>query len=144
MKKIISVSLVALLATATLTTSCNKYEGGPGISLMSKKSRLANDWQMTKLTKNDVEQDISNYTQKISIKKDGTYTSSSSYSFMGQVYNTSDSGTWEFNDDKTKLLTLVNGETVKDTVTIYRLTNSELQFKDVDGSDTYITTMTPQ
>ena len=118
MKKILSVSFVALLATTTLTTSCGKYEGGPGISLLSKKSRLVNDWQMTKYTKNDVDQDISGVTSKMSIKKDGTYTGSYSYTFMGQQFNSTSSGTWELSDDKTKLLTLENGTTVKDTSNI--------------------------
>ena len=38
--------------------SCGKYEEGPGISLRSKKARLANTWTITKTVTKDGDEDV--------------------------------------------------------------------------------------
>ena len=78
------------------------------------------------------------------MKDDETYTAVTTYNILGQQQSTSSSGTWKFNDDKTKFITTETGETESDTVEIYKLTSKELQFKFIDGNDINIQTYVPQ
>jgi len=144
MKKTFLFSTALLLAVGSFTSSCDKYAGGPGISLRSKKARLTGDWKLNKYTTNDVEQDLSNFGVKISLKDDESYTAVTTYYLLGQQQNSSSSGTWKFNDDKTKFITTETGSNNPDTVEIYKLTSKELQFKFIDGNDINIQTYVPQ
>jgi hypothetical protein len=143
MKKTFLFSTALLLAVGSFTSSCDKYAGGPGISLRSKKARLTGDWKLNKITINDVQESFAG-SQSISIKTDDTYTWNSTYVFFGQNSSTSGSGTWKFNDDKTKLIKTETGSTESDTIEIYKLTSKEIQFKSIYGNNIRIETYVPQ
>jgi hypothetical protein len=116
----------ALLLGATLiTTSCGKYEDGPGFSLLTKKARLVGDWDRKSVTSGnftieDTDDEITTF------EKDGTIKVSED----GVSY----SGTWEFIDKKEKLrVSYTEGSfTFSDDYTIRRLTNKELWLMDDD------------
>lgn len=97
MKKFIIAGLIVAAGFSTFTvTSCNKYEDGPKISLLTKKARLCGDWALEAYLVNDVDQ-TSAYQSVVGtnfewdIEKDGTYKMSGNFT---------DNGTWELGEDK--------------------------------------------
>jgi hypothetical protein len=127
MKKLMNRGLVALVGMVLLLASCGKYEGGPGLSLATKKGRVAGTWIPSSYE--DANGNVTTYNGDeftITYDKDGTVT------YTLPVFG-SQTGTWEFNSDKTAITTNFNGST--DTSDpIYRLTSKDLWFKDADGS----------
>ena len=131
MKKTILWALALLTAGSITLISCGKYEDGPGLSLRGKKGRLAGDWMVEKATSTNGS-NVIDYTSlfanyEFTYDKDGTYTLT-----VGSV---STIGTWEFNDDKSQLITTSSSGN-KDTSTITRLTNKEFWTKDTYNGTT--------
>lgn len=97
MKKNIFILLVAVMGAAFTFSSCNKYEDGPKISLLTKKARLVNTWKVENVTSTSSNGNVTDLTSLYSdlvltIKKDETYTITWGSS--------SDAGTWELGGDK--------------------------------------------
>ena len=113
--------LFASLLVMTIVTSCSRYEEGPGLSLRSKDARLEGEWTIEEYAGQATSGGLG-----LSIKDDGTYTFSSDFG--------DDTGTWEWANLKTEVVfTNVLGD---NTVTIVRLANKELWYKD-DSGDLY-------
>lgn len=129
-KILFSLAIAGLFVLA----ACSKYEEGPKLSLRSKKARLAGDWKLVESSLNGTVQQITGYTVNLSIKKDGNYT----YAYSSAAGTISTNGTWEFTDDKTGLISKPSTGG-SDTVTITKLKNKELWFKEVSGVNTQIT-----
>jgi hypothetical protein len=137
MKRIMKTSVLLMFAlTMVAVTSCNKYEEGSNFSLLSAKARLVNTWTLTKVEYNGNDVTGSYPGVKTELKKDNTYTTT----FTLGSLSTQESGTWDFNSDKTALIITPNGETANDAATIVMLKNNMLKLKDVDGSNTTIIT----
>ncbi len=135
MKKMINRSLFLLVGLAFVFASCGKYEGGPGLSLLTKKARLSGTWDVSSIeyANGDVITFEPN-TSSLTYEKDGSYMVS--ITVFG--FSSSDSGTWEFNSEKTAIVSTTDGST-NTTDPIYRLTSEELWFKDADGDITKYT-----
>ena len=130
MKSLHKIGLTAVIAVTVILSSCGKYEDGPKMSLASKKSRIVNSWKLDKVIWNGIDQPISGWTFVYDIKKDGSFTSSSTYA----VVSFSGTGTWEFSGDKESLITTYTGSTPT-TVKITRLKTKELWTKETIGTD---------
>ncbi|TND09543.1 MAG: hypothetical protein FD123_1134 [Bacteroidetes bacterium] len=132
MKK--SIALVLLLTTSL--PSCNKYPDGPSLSFRSKKSRLANSWQVQYYSENFVNKtdDFKNIfvNYNLIIGKDGNY--SVSYKFL----NSSDyleMGNWTFDDPKKNVVfSRVSPSASTTSWIIMKLENDELWGRDIDTS----------
>jgi len=125
MKKLMNRVLVALVGMVFVLASCGKYDGGPGLTVLTKKARLTGTWDATSIEyANGNVITIDPNTVTLTFEKDGTYTTN----YIGFAAN----GTWEFNADKTAITSTINGSS-NTTDPIYRLTNKDLWFKDADG-----------
>jgi hypothetical protein len=136
MKKMINRSMFLLVGLAFVFASCGKYEGGPGLSLLTKKGRLAGTWDISSFE--SANGDIITFepnTLTMTFEKDGSYMESGT--IVGFTF--SDSGSWEFNSEKTAIVSTIDGESPETTEPIYRLTSEELWFKDADGDITKYT-----
>jgi hypothetical protein len=93
MKKKIVYTFILALGLIVTQSGCKKYENGPTISLSSKKSRIAADWEFKKVTYNDMDitTEFLGYTWEIN--KDETF----KIVFENSV---EDNGIWEFVTDK--------------------------------------------
>ena len=122
--------LCAAIIVATLA-GCKKYPEGPGLTVLSKKTRLAGDWKLDKELVNGVEQSLSGTTTTLKIEKSGSYT----YTSTGTGYSITDAGKWEFIDKKDDLKTTSNvaGATA-DTAVILKLKSKELWVIDKTGT----------
>ena len=126
MKTLKLLGVAAILGATILSTpSCGKYEEGPGISLLTKKSRLVGDWDLKEtvygsITTTDTSDDI------LTFEKDGTVKATDG--------STTISGTWEFTSDKEKVRTTYEffGTPVSADFTILRLKSKELWLQDDD------------
>ncbi len=128
MKRISLLVLIAALVSFA-AVSCKKYEDGPTFSLASKKGRVAGDWTVEKATYTsggstvDVTEDLKSEVEKWSFTKDGDFTISGD--------GMSETGTWEFDDDKENIIITIDGDTW--TWEIKRLKSKELWVKWTDN-----------
>ena len=131
MKKLM-VGLMPVAVAGLTVTSCKKYDEGPGLSLKSKKSRVAGEWEVDKYIQSDGTESQDNASTVIKFEKDGAYT----YTNTGGSFN----GTWSFDDKKENIIIEVEflGQTSKDTTKILRLTNKEFWLIDDDNDKTYL------
>jgi hypothetical protein len=130
MKNKKNLAYVALAGATTLAvSSCGKYEDGPNFSLLTKKSRVAGDWNVKSIG-SEVFQN--GYSLSMTFDKDG----SMSYKYSYGTYSYSYAGTWDFSSDKENLVINVDGGI--DTLEIKRLKNKEMWLDDdytaTDGS----------
>lgn len=124
MKNLKDISL-ATIAGATIlvsSSSCSKYEDGPGFSLLSKKSRIVGDWEVKSQGSTVLNSD---YSIEMSFDKNGSMLFTYSYSGSGsETY----AGSWDFASDKENLVLTLDGEST--VFEIKRLTNKELWLDD--------------
>jgi hypothetical protein len=132
-------NICALLFISVLLISCGKYEEGPGISLLTKKNRITNVWSLASKMTNGQTTNLSDWTWKLEIKDDETYTSQVTY--LGIPF-LNESGIWKFSTDKSQLLTTASGSSNTDSWEIIRLTKDELKLKYISGGDTIVDTFT--
>lgn len=135
MKKYIICALIAITAlTVTTTTSCNKYEDGPKISLLTKKMRLTGDWTLENYTSDnhDITSDMQSFlgsSWEFQIEKDGSYK---------QTGNFPDNGTWKLGEDKDDVtFTSSNSSNGSTTYRILRLKSKELWLRYTNSNGTY-------
>jgi hypothetical protein len=78
----------------------------------------------------------------IVIEKDETYSWTASQTVLGQIQSTFEHGTWMFNDDKTSLMLLTDGEDIPVSYSINELRGKKmvLQYYDKTTNITYIST----
>jgi hypothetical protein len=128
MKNKKNLTYVALAgATALTVSSCGKYEDGPNFSLLTKKSRVAGDWELKSIggeSYGNVSMDFS---------KDGSLITTFTYSYGGQSYTETYSGSWEFASDKENISLNIDGDITE--LEIKRLTNKEM-WLDQDVTET--------
>lgn len=116
MKKIVLLSTMFILV-AFLFNGCSKFEEGPGISLKSKKARLANTWSIEKIINQDTGDEMTvmemfaggedtedlgfdmELDLQLSFEKDGNMEMIMAYSIFGMSFESSAPGTWEFVGD---------------------------------------------
>lgn len=119
MKKFRKLTLVALaiIFAMPLFNSCKKGDDDPFLSIYSRKSRIAGEWEMTKGTQVQSDNgDVLNwnynngsfsvsmdgnsytgtYTYQFSIEKAGTFKLDQSWTADGSTISTSQEGSWYF------------------------------------------------
>lgn len=125
MKKALLIKFFAFAVLATTFVACNRYEEGSNFSLISAKSRVANNWTMTTST---YELDGNSTTNTgfsdmtITFEKDGAY--DMAYKLLG--FPLTEVGTWVFNSDKTGII-LSETDGDSETWTLIKLKNKELK-----------------
>src|SRR3954469_15528345 len=93
---------IIFLLSCILLSACKKYEDGPSFSLMTKKARLANVWQVDKYLLNGEDKTEAYRTlitrEKLVIYQSGKfdYSEVSTWLWAAPEY----SGTWNFIDKK--------------------------------------------
>ena len=134
MKKTIFFSVLSLIVATTFLSSCSKYDEGSNFTLLTKKSRMVNNWHLTSITQDGVSLNMSGILLDLNLMKDGSATTTLSYTVLGQTFTDVTNGTWEFNVDKSKLVLTETGATVTDEYTILKLTKDEMKTEQIDAS----------
>lgn len=131
-------NLILISALMLIFTSC-KYEEGPAVSLRSKEERLCNEWKIDKKLTNGVENTLTEAELQtiVEFKKGGDYSITVPILGVYVVFN----GTWEFYDNKEKIITTYEANVLgtnvmqKDTSKILRLMEKELWLEGKDSTD---------
>lgn len=134
MKKTIFFSVLSLIVATTFLSSCSKYDEGSNFTLLTKKSRMVNNWHLTSIVQDGAALNMSVILLDMNLMKDGSATTTLSYTVLGQTFEDVAVGTWEFNDDKSKLVLTETGATISDEYTILKLTKDEMKTEQVDPS----------
>jgi len=139
--KFLIVPLIAL-SLIFLTPSCSKYPNGSKFTLLTKTNRMVNDWKLTSYMINGNEFIENQPEISLVIEKDGTYSWTATQTVLGQIQSEFEHGTWSFNDDKTSLLILTDGEEIPVGYTITELRSKKLvlQYYDKVTNITYVST----
>ena len=119
LKKISGISAVGI--TVLAASSCGKYDDGPNISLMSKKSRVVGPWNVKSIGSQIL---TNGYSLTLDFDKKGSLIETIAYSGGNYSY----AGSWAFATNKENLMLTANGD-----VTMYeikRLTNKEMWLDD--------------
>lgn len=124
-----------LLTTVFVLPSCNKYEDGPGVSLLTKKARVANTWEIEKALRNgeDVTDEYDNYT--LTTTKNGDANLKATFEFGNVTYTYDTEGTWDFADSKETLVLDFENDDADNTYQILRLANDEMWIRETGGED---------
>ena len=131
MKKIIlKFALMAIVAVSF--AACSKYEEGSKFTLLSKQSRLVNNWEVQKITANGTDVTDLNLITEMNIKKDGTISTSSAFFNIP----TTTEGTWVFDNDKTHVI-VTNGADLEN-YEIIKLKKDELKVQATTDNVLYI------
>lgn len=116
-----------VLGVGVVVVSCGKYEDGPGLSLRSKKARLAGDWKINKYTVSGTDLTSLFTSYSLTMEKDGNWNASAD-GFTAK-------GKWELVDSKENLKLVIDGstDTDGDTLVITMLKNKEMHVKSKNG-----------
>ena len=95
---------------------------------------MVNDWHLMSKSVGAFEINLSGTSKHLELSKDGSAKYTETYIILGQTYEGITNGTWEFNDDKSKLVLTETGATISDEFTILKLTKDELKTEQVDPS----------
>jgi hypothetical protein len=103
---------------------------------------MVNDWKLTSYMINGNEFIESQPEISLVIEKDGTYSWTATQTVLGQIQSEFEHGTWSFNDDKTSLMILTDGEEIPVGYTIIELRSKKLvlQYYDKVTNITYVST----
>lgn len=127
MKKSIFTKIFAVAALLLVVTSCAKYDEGSNFSIFTAKARLVNSWTLESATYTSGSTTTSvTASGTLTVNKDGSYSTviTITYPFIGNV-TTNETGTWEFNGDKDKVITTDSNGNVT-TYDIVKLKNKEM------------------
>jgi predicted NAD/FAD-dependent oxidoreductase len=128
--------LLAIVAMAA-TSSCNKYEDGPSISLRSKARRIANTWKYEKYIVNGVE--LAGTPSKQTLKQFWSANGEMNTTYINQVTGVAETvnGNWELIDNDSKIRVTQNNviQGIPETTIIYtvlKLSNKEMWLRSAD------------
>jgi len=106
----------AVLISLSLLTlglvGCTKFSEGPSFSIQTRKARICNDWKLSDYVLNGNNVFDASITTKMSIDKDGTYSTSSYTNELEQIQGTYSHGTWVFGEDNTSVFFYADTTTV--------------------------------
>lgn len=142
MKKTLFFSVLSLIVATTFLSSCSKYDEGSKFTLLSKNSRMVNDWHLISQTENGFALNLSGVSWHLTLSKDGTAKTTFSYTIAGQTLTNEINGEWLFNNDKSKLILVDSSNNTSEEYTIIKLSNSELKVQQIDPSNGDITIQT--
>jgi hypothetical protein len=120
------------MAAFVAFASCKKEETP---APPTKKEMLTKTWKIQSLTANGQQMPDSFFVNsRLTFKADGTYTETDG--------SDTDTGTWEFTDNDTKIL-MDKGTSDEQSADILELSSSKLRMKETEDTDTYEMTLIP-
>ena len=130
MKKIYFSRFLFFAFALVILGACSKYEEGSP-SLLSKKSRLVNDWKVVSITANGIDITATNIITEVIIRDNNTITVTNE--LLG--FPVSDDGTWVFNANKTHVLVTNNNGSLT-SYEIVKLEKDSFKVRNTDSNGT--------
>lgn len=122
---------MTLAAVVLITSGCNNYDDGPGISLVPRADRVANTWIIERAIANgdDITAAFEQYV--LTLGTDNSATLEAAYTLFGVVITNETTGTWAFANDQEELVLDFEDDQADGTYQILRLTQEELWLRRV-------------
>lgn len=151
MRRISGLLLIAVIFFFISLEGCKKYPDGPRISFRSKTERVAGLWRIVSVQVNGTEQNMTLVNglqapyekQSFEYTKDGkvvwiwdSFLENPADPFSSSIPGISYNGEWKFNENKSKILRKMEGETDWTELEIFKLKNNEFWYQTVTGSNT--------
>lgn len=120
----------ALMMCGLVLASCTKYEYGPEFTLLTKKQRVTNSWEVDRAYEdgNDVTSSYDEYD--LVLNKDQSARLTATYGNSGTQVIFQTDGTWEFLDKGAQLYLDMENDDADQTFFILRLTDDELWLRE--------------
>lgn len=105
---------------------CNKYDDGPGVSLVPRTERVANRWVIDKAISN--EEDVTGAFDQyvLTLNTDKAATLVANYTLFGIAISNQTTGTWSFANDQEQLVLDFEDNAADAIYQMNRLTQKEL------------------
>ncbi len=134
MKTIKILTLTAATALIALP-SCSKYEENEGITLKSKKERVANTWKIDKAFNDgeDVTDEYDEYT--LTTTKDGDANLMVKYEFGAFSFEAETQGTWQFESGKENIAFDYENDDADAEYQLLRLEEDNMWLREKGGED---------
>lgn len=126
-------SILLNLGIVLLFVSCSKYPDGPGVSLLTRKSRMVNHWELETATANGESWTPYFPLKEMELRDDNSQTTT----FRTLNVPTVLDGKWEFEQQKEHLKLTFNNGTIY-TYRIFKLKKDELRLEARSNDTTYI------
>lgn len=127
--------IISLLSFLFIGLTSFKYEEGPFISFLSKKTRLCREWTLEKYINANGE--IDNDVEKSTFTFNKNLTGKANFNYGDQT--TTNNFKWMFSEDKAYIHFISEDDYYREK--IIRLTRKELWLEDNDGDVTYFKTI---
>lgn len=124
--RIVLIMLLGAIMVPVLQ-SCNKYEEGPSLSLMSRTARLANQWKVENYKING-----SDYTSLMGDYEE-TYSKNGAYTYTWSILN--GSGTWKFQNNDMEIKLEGNDDRSSRTLYILKLEKKSFWYYYIKDGD---------
>lgn len=111
-------------------TSCSKYEYGPEFTLLTKKQRVTNSWEVDRAYENGDDVTSSYEAYDLVLSKDQSATLTATYGGSDAQVIFATNGTWEFLDQGGQLYLDMENDDADQTYFILRLTDDELWLRE--------------
>src|SRR5688572_6060348 len=94
--KVYTSALAGVMFLALVLSSCQKYKDGPPISVIPRKDRVANTWEISHAVQHDtvITGNFNYYT--LYLTREGSAELSAKYTLNDDDYLIDTHGTWEF------------------------------------------------
>lgn len=127
--------ILSILAVAFVLSGCKKYEEGPGLSLLTKKSRITGLWEVESITTKAGVTKFYSGENTLKINKDDSF-------LRKNVGDALEEGTWVFTSNKESIVLTYtkNGNPYVEELEIVRLKNNEFWVRNSGGDQiNYVT-----
>ncbi|WP_027418646.1 hypothetical protein [Crocinitomix catalasitica] len=132
--KTIKVASIIGLSALTLF-SCSKYEENDGVTVKSKKARVANTWVIDQAF-SDGENVTENYDEfTLTTKEDGDAQLNAKFEWGPFSYEYETDGTWEFTSSKENISFDYEDDDADKTYQILKLEVDEMWLRETGGED---------
>lgn len=83
MKKTLFFIVLTLIVATTFLSSCSKYDEGSNFTLLSKKSRMVNNWHLMSISQDGLALNMGGISLHMELMKDGSAKNTLSYTVLG-------------------------------------------------------------
>lgn len=140
--------VLLVLGFMSVATSCKRaYEDGPSISFVSREARVINNWQSTKILRNDFDANNTYDKFNLNFEKGGTTADGGNYKwtvrYKGDTTDFVTEGKWKFATKERQIRLEANGTTQLLYMDITRLLNQEMWVKYQIDNDYFTVYMAP-